>query len=80
MTKYIATWVYLDSSSEKSKYPNNKGDSTTPEFQAVYWRCIVLFFKTSLRFNKNATHLLFTNTAVIPTIDGMDLSIFFKVG
>lgn len=78
MTKYIATWVYLDSSSEKSKYPNNKGDSTTPEFQAVYWRCIILFFKTSLRFNKNATHLIFTNTTHIPTIDGMDLNVFFK--
>ena len=77
MTEYIATWVYLDSSSEKSKYPNNKGDSTTPEFQAVYWRCIVLFFKTSLRFNKSAKHLIFTNTTEIPIIDGLDLKAFF---
>jgi len=78
MIEYIATWVYLDSATEKSKYPNNKGDSTTPEFQAVYWRCIVVFFKTSLRFNRNASHLLFTNTKEIPTIDGLDLKEFFR--
>ena len=77
MTAYIATWVYLDSVLEKSKYPNNKGDSTSPEFQAVYWRCIVVFFKTSLRFNPKAKHLLFTNTTHIPVIDGLDLNVFF---
>ncbi|WP_339728407.1 hypothetical protein [Maribacter stanieri] len=78
MKEYIATWVYLDSLTEKSKYPNNKGDSTTPEFQAVYWRCIVVFFKSSLKFNKDATHLIFTNTKEVPTIDGLDLKLFFK--
>ena len=78
MTEYIATWVYLDSAAEKSKYPNNKGDSTTSEFQAVYWRCIVIFFKTSLRFNKNAKHLIFTNTKNIPIVDGLDLKVFFE--
>ena len=78
MTNYIATWVYLDSTEEKSNYPNNKGDSTSTEFQAVYWRCIVVFFKTSLRFNKQATHVLFTNSNSIPTVDGIDLNVFFK--
>lgn len=78
MTNYIATWVYLDSQEEKSNYPNNKGDSTSPEFQAVYWRCIVVFFKTSLRFNKQAKHVLFTNSKTIPKVDGLALNLFFK--
>jgi hypothetical protein len=78
MTTYIGTWVYLDALEEKSKYPNNKGDSTSPEFQAVYWRCIVVFFKTSLRFNTHVKHVIFTNTTSIPTIDGLDLNVFFK--
>lgn len=78
MTEYIATWVYLDSSTEKSKYPNNKGDSTTADFQAVYWRCIVVFFKTSIRFNKIAKHIIFTNTNDIPTVDGLNLKEFFN--
>ena len=78
MDNYIATWIYLEPEEEKSKYPNNKGDSTSPEFQAVYWRCVALFFKTSLRHHNNCKHLLFTNDGRIPVVDGLDLSIFFK--
>ncbi|WP_298480606.1 hypothetical protein [uncultured Maribacter sp.] len=78
MKNYIGTWVYLDSEEEKSKYPNNKGNSTSPEFQAVYWRCIVLFFESSLRYHKKEKHILFTNTNDIPVVDGLDLNIFFK--
>lgn len=81
IVKYIGTWVYLDSVAEQSNFPNNKGNSSTPEFQAVYWRCIVVFFKTSLRFhakNPGIKHILFTNTETVPVIDGMDLGAFFK--
>ncbi len=77
MKKYIATWVYLDSPEEKSKYPNTGGDSTSPEFQAVYWRCIVLFYETSLRFHKEVQHLFFTNTETLPIVDGFDVKLFF---
>ncbi len=78
MKKYIATWVYLDSPEEKSKYPNTGGDSTSPAFQAVYWRCIVLFYETSLRFHKDVHHIFFTNTDTLPTVDGLDIADFFK--
>tara|TARA_R110002020_G_scaffold91560_2_gene222281 strand:+ start:12704 stop:13738 length:1035 start_codon:yes stop_codon:yes gene_type:complete len=78
MNKYIATWVYLDSAAEKSKYPNTGGDSTSPEFQAVYWRCIIVFFETSLKFHKDATHILFTNTTEVPIVDGLDLNDYFR--
>ena len=78
MEKYIATWVYLDSPEEKSNYYNTGGDSTSSEFQAVYWRCIVLFYETSLRFHQEMKHLFFTNTKIIPIIDGLDIAKFFR--
>ncbi len=78
MNKYIATWVYLDSPEEKSRYPNTGGNSTTTEFQAVYWRCIVLFYETSLRFHSNMKHIFFTNSEIIPVVDGLDIAAFFE--
>jgi len=63
MSKYIATWVYLDAPEEKSKYPNTGGDSTTTEFQEVYWRCVALFYETSLRFHKDINHIFFERHA-----------------
>lgn len=78
--KIISTWVYLDGEDEKSKYPNNtvKSDSASPEFQAIYWRCVVVFFSTSLRFHKGFRHILFTNTPTLPTVDGLNISDFFE--
>lgn len=78
MNKYVATWVYLDSKKEKSKYPNTGGDSTSPEFQAVYWRCIILFYETSLRFHKDVNHLFFTNTTELPIVDGFSIKDYFE--
>ncbi|APQ18507.1 hypothetical protein [Maribacter hydrothermalis] len=76
----ISTWVYLDSEEEKSKYPNNsvKASSNSPEFQAIYWRCVIVFFQTSLRFHKNHRHILFTNTENIPLINGFSIKDFFE--
>jgi len=79
--KFVGTWIYLDSPEESSHFPNNKGKSSTPEFQAVYWRCVVVFFETSLRVHQNENyiqHILFTNTNHIPIVDGMDLKEYFE--
>lgn len=75
----ISTWVYLDSEEEKSKYPNNsvKASSDSPKFQAIYWRCVIVFFQTSLRFHKNRRHILFTNTDTLPLLDGFCIKDFF---
>lgn len=76
MVNYIATWIYLESEEEKSKYPNNKGDASSKKFQEVYWKCVVLFYETSIRYNTNTKHVLFTNTQELPTINGFDVSNF----
>lgn len=78
MTNYIATWIYLESEEEKSKYPNNKGDASSKKFQEVYWKCVVLFYETSIRYNTDATHILFTNTKELPIINGFDVSHFLE--
>ena len=78
MNKYISTWIYLESAEEKSKYPNNKGDASSKKFQEVYWKCVILFYETSIRYNKDAKHILFTNTADLPIINGFNVSDFLK--
>jgi len=62
MKKIIATWIYLDSKTEESNYPQVGTNSSSEKFQEVYWKCIVVFFETSLRFNQNVEHILFTNS------------------
>lgn len=78
MKNHIATWIYLESAAEKSKYPNNKGDASSKKFQEVYWKCVVLFYETSIRYNKDAKHILFTNTKELPTIDGFKVVDFLE--
>jgi len=79
MVNYIATWIYLESENEKSKYPNNKGDASSKKFQEVYWKCVVLFYETSIRYNTGATHVLFLNSEEqLPIINGFDVSKFLK--
>ena len=74
---HICTWLYAEPEGEESLYPQVTGTSSTLAFQAVYWRCVVVFFATSLRHNPDARHTLFTNTPHLPTIDGFDVAAFF---
>lgn len=57
----ICTWIYCD---------EEQGDQ---EAREARWKCAAAFFATSFRQNPQATHILFTNTAVIPAIRGFDL-------
>jgi hypothetical protein len=76
MKKIISTWIYLDSKQEQSKYAQIRGDSSTKKFQANYWRCVVVFFESSLRYNEDAEHILFTNTDGLPEVEGFDIRAF----
>ena len=70
----ISTWLYADAPEEESTYMQVGARSSTPEFQAVYWRCVGLFYVLARRFNPDATLVFFTNVAAIPNIDGVDLA------
>lgn len=78
MKKIIATWIYLDNEDEKSYFPQMGGDSSNLNFQKTYWKCVACFFATSLRYNKEYEHYLFTNSTEIPSIDGFNLKKFFE--
>jgi len=57
----IATWIYIDSKGEESEYPQVGADSSELEFQAIYWRCVCLFYIRCRKFNPETRLVLFTN-------------------
>lgn len=67
---YICTWICTDAVGEESIYPQTGEKSSGQKHQNIYWRCILLFFATSKRFNKTQKHVLFSNTKVMPSLDG----------
>ena len=73
MRNIIATWIYLDSKEEQSNYYQTGKKSDTFSFQKIYWRCVVLFYETSLRYNASFEHILFSNTNQFPVVDGLDI-------
>lgn len=72
----ICTWFVADDANTATFFPQVGSRSDAPETQAVYWRCAVCFFASSLALNPAARHLFFTNTRV-PVIDGLDLAALF---
>ncbi|MCJ8211027.1 hypothetical protein MUY27_15010 [Mucilaginibacter sp. RS28] len=70
---YIATWLCADEKGEESIFPQTGQKSSSQSHQNIYWRCLILFYATSKRFNKAEKHLLFTNVKTLPTVDGRDV-------
>jgi hypothetical protein len=68
---YICTWLYADSAEDESTFHQVPGRSSTERFQETYWRCVSLFFVTSVRQQPDARHLLFTNVTALPVVDGV---------
>ena len=70
---YICTWFCADSKGEESIFPQTGQVSSSQSHQNIYWKCILVFFITSKRFNKTEKHILFTNVPNVPNIDGIDV-------
>ncbi|MCO6418399.1 hypothetical protein JYK14_19845 [Siccirubricoccus sp. KC 17139] len=64
LTTTIATWIVLDGKAEASEYPSVGVDSSRPEFQEVYWRCIALFFLSARIHNPGNELQLYCNRRV----------------
>lgn len=75
---YIAVGFCADSKGEESNYPQVGGTSSSVPFQAVYWRCVVVHFASSVRNNPNAHHILFTNLKHIPNIGDLKTEDFLS--
>jgi hypothetical protein len=73
----ICTWFVADDAQSATFFPQVGTRSDVPATQAVYWKCIVCFFASSLALNHRARHVFFTNTD-LPTIDGVDMARLFR--
>jgi hypothetical protein len=71
---HICTWLCVDTKEGESYFPQTGKYSSSNEHQEIYWRCILVFFLTSKRFNKEEKHVLFTNTKHVPVVDGRDVN------
>ncbi len=71
---FICTWLCADEKGEESIFPQTGQLSSSKAHQDIYWRCLLVFFITSKRYNINETHLLFTNLKSLPYVDGRNMS------
>ncbi|MEJ7769099.1 MAG: hypothetical protein WKF89_14875 [Chitinophagaceae bacterium] len=77
---HICTWICADKVGEEGIFPqsNTRLKSSSKGHQNIYWRCLVVFYITSRRFNKNEKHVLFTNVRQLPEVDGVRMSDILK--
>ena len=74
----IGTWLYVEPKGAESRYPQVGGVSSSSTFQDVYWRCVMLFFASSVRHNPSAIHRLFTTVPSVPDVGSFSTSDFLK--
>lgn len=70
---HICTWFCADEKGEESHFPQTGKLSSSAAHQNIYWRCVLVFFITSKRFNKEEKHVLFTNVKQLPVVDGRNV-------
>ena len=70
---YICTWLCADKPGEESIFFQTGELSSSQTHQNIYWRCLLVFFITSKRFNKEEKHVLFTNVWSLPVVDGRSI-------
>jgi hypothetical protein len=75
---YIISWFYSEDNQLKSHYPQVNMDSTSSKFQEVYWKCIVSFYTSSLKNNKDMKHIFYTNVSEFPQLRKFNLKNFFE--
>jgi hypothetical protein len=73
----ISTWYVSDGEEEATYFPQIGLKSNAPDAKAVYWRCVLCFFASSIAVNPQASHVFFTNSE-LPVIDGLDVAFAFK--
>ena len=71
---HICTWFCADEKGAESIFPQTGERSSGKTHQNIYWRCVLLFFATSRRFNKKEKHVFFTNVKQLPELDGKNVA------
>lgn len=75
---FICSWMYADAAGQESAYAQVPGASSSASFQAVYWRCVVVFYAVARRLNPEARLVFLTNAARLPTVDGVAVGPFLE--
>ncbi len=70
---YICTWLCADKKGDESIFFQSGYVSSSQKHQNIYWRCVLLFYVSSKRFNKQEKHLFFTNVPKLPVVDNIDV-------
>jgi len=68
----IATWFVSDAAEDATWFPQVGARSDNAKAQAVYWKCVVCFFASSLKVNQSSRHVFYTN-ATPPVVEGIDI-------
>lgn len=71
---FICSWLCADAPGEESIFFQTGELSSSQKHQNIYWRCLLVFYITSKRFNKSEKHILFTNVKQLPVVDGKNIS------
>ncbi len=71
---FICTWLCADEPGEESVFYQTGELSSSQTHQNIYWRCLLVFFITSKRFNIQEKHVLFTNVRSLPKVDNRNVS------
>jgi hypothetical protein len=75
---HICTWFCADEVGDESIFPQTGQKSSSKAHQNIYWRCVILFFSTSKRFNYSEKHVFFTNVKQLPIVDGLNVADVLK--
>lgn len=75
---HICSWLCADEAGSESLFPQTGKKSSSKEHQDIYWRCLIVFFITSRRFNKDEKHVLFTNVKQLPSVDDRNIESIFN--
>jgi len=75
---YISTWFCADKKGEESNYAQTGELSSSSKHQNIYWRCIAVFYYSSIYFNSSKKHVFFCNLKKFPVVDGVDFNILFN--
>ncbi|KAF2332511.1 hypothetical protein [Flavobacterium daemonense] len=74
----LATWICIDSKDNASYFPSSKGMSSDAKIQSIYWKCIACSMYTARYFNPELRLIVFSNTDILPTINGINYTELFK--
>lgn len=80
MENCLITWFYSEKSDDESYYPSVGGNTSSVNFQHVYWKCIYDFYSSAMITDRGSIskYIFFTNVTNLPVVDDINFSVFFK--